>query len=146
MKRYLSPQCSYLGAIGALLYLAQCTRPNISFVVNCLTDTASRQHAAIGMASKTSSITLRVQRIWACSIPMRHRVDLPPLALVSVVSQLPGSVALGYLKAQDWSGRSVCTDRMPSDAQVSTGGSKSRELGIRRERTWIRSEDSLYMR
>ena len=35
-EEILSPECSYLGAIDTLLYLAQCTRPNISFVVNCL--------------------------------------------------------------------------------------------------------------
>lgn len=35
-EEILSPECSYLGAIGALLYLAQCTRPDISFAVNCL--------------------------------------------------------------------------------------------------------------
>ncbi|KAJ9558226.1 hypothetical protein OSB04_012840 [Centaurea solstitialis] len=35
-EEILSLECSYLGAIGALLYLAQCTRPDISFAVNCL--------------------------------------------------------------------------------------------------------------
>ncbi|KAJ9555653.1 hypothetical protein OSB04_010267 [Centaurea solstitialis] len=35
-EEILSPECSYLGAIGALLYLAQCTRPDISFAVNCI--------------------------------------------------------------------------------------------------------------
>ncbi|KAJ9539547.1 hypothetical protein OSB04_032280 [Centaurea solstitialis] len=35
-EEILSPECSYLDAIGALLYLSQCTRPDISFAVNCL--------------------------------------------------------------------------------------------------------------
>ena len=32
----LGPEVPYLSAIGALLYLAQCTRPNIAFPVNLL--------------------------------------------------------------------------------------------------------------
>ncbi|KAK9922712.1 hypothetical protein M0R45_031162 [Rubus argutus] len=35
-EEILSLKCSYLGAICALLYLAQCTRPDISFAVNYL--------------------------------------------------------------------------------------------------------------
>ncbi|XP_070677014.1 secreted RxLR effector protein 161-like [Malus domestica] len=33
-EEILEPKVPYLSAIGALLYLAQCTRPDISFVVN----------------------------------------------------------------------------------------------------------------
>ena len=35
-ENILSPEVPYLNAIGALLYLAQCTRPDISFAVNLL--------------------------------------------------------------------------------------------------------------
>ncbi|KAM2225154.1 hypothetical protein FF2_018965 [Malus domestica] len=35
-EEILEPEVSYLSAIGALLYLAQCTRPDISFAVNLL--------------------------------------------------------------------------------------------------------------
>ncbi|KAM2835104.1 hypothetical protein PS2_032067 [Malus domestica] len=35
-KEILEPEVPYLSAIGALLYLAQCTRPDISFDVNLL--------------------------------------------------------------------------------------------------------------
>ncbi|XP_070667497.1 secreted RxLR effector protein 161-like [Malus domestica] len=35
-EEILEPELPYLSAIGALLYLAQCTRPDISFAVNLL--------------------------------------------------------------------------------------------------------------
>ncbi|XP_070668389.1 secreted RxLR effector protein 161-like [Malus domestica] len=36
VEEILEPEVPYLSAIGALLYLAQCTRPDISFIVNLL--------------------------------------------------------------------------------------------------------------
>ena len=35
-EKILGPEVPYLNAIGALLYLAQCTRPDITFSVNLL--------------------------------------------------------------------------------------------------------------
>ena len=35
-EEVLGPEAPYLSAIGALTYLANCTRPNIAFVVNLL--------------------------------------------------------------------------------------------------------------
>ncbi|XP_031271423.1 secreted RxLR effector protein 161-like [Pistacia vera] len=35
-EKILGPEVLYLNAIGALVYLAQCTRPNIAFAVNLL--------------------------------------------------------------------------------------------------------------
>ncbi|KAM1926067.1 hypothetical protein ACFX13_033280 [Malus domestica] len=35
-EEFLEPEVPYLSAIGTLLYFAQCTRPDISFVVNLL--------------------------------------------------------------------------------------------------------------
>ena len=35
-KDVLETEVPYLSTIGALLYLAQCTRPNISFTMNLL--------------------------------------------------------------------------------------------------------------
>ena len=35
-EEILEPEVPYLSAIGALLYLAQCTRPDISFAINLL--------------------------------------------------------------------------------------------------------------
>ncbi|KAM2939588.1 hypothetical protein FF1_039225 [Malus domestica] len=39
----LGPEVPYLSAVGALLYLAQCTRPNIAFSVNLLARYSSAQ-------------------------------------------------------------------------------------------------------
>ena len=35
-EEILGPEVPYLSAIGALMYLANCTRPDISFAVNLL--------------------------------------------------------------------------------------------------------------
>ncbi|KAM2485325.1 hypothetical protein ACFX1W_037521 [Malus domestica] len=35
-ENFLEPKVPYLSAIGALLYSAECTRPDISFAVNLL--------------------------------------------------------------------------------------------------------------
>ena len=46
-EEILEPEVPYLSAIGALLYLAQCTKPDISFVVNLLArynNTPIRRH------------------------------------------------------------------------------------------------------
>ncbi|KAL6199515.1 hypothetical protein ACLB2K_029299 [Fragaria x ananassa] len=45
-EEVLGAEIAYLSAIGALLYLAQCTRPNIAFLVNLLArfSSASMQH------------------------------------------------------------------------------------------------------
>ena len=35
-EEILGPEIPYLNAIGALMYLAQCTRPDIAFAINLL--------------------------------------------------------------------------------------------------------------
>ena len=35
-EKILGPEVTYLNAIGALLYLSQCTKPDIAFFVNLL--------------------------------------------------------------------------------------------------------------
>ena len=46
----LGPEVPYFSEIGALLYLTQCTRPDIAFSVNLLTRFSSAQLEDTGMA------------------------------------------------------------------------------------------------
>ena len=41
-EEILGPEVSYLNAIGALMYLAQCARPDIAFAVNLLAHYSSK--------------------------------------------------------------------------------------------------------
>ena len=86
-EEILEPEVPYLSAIGALLYLAQCTRPDISFTMNLLArynNAPTRRH---WNGIKTFSATSRVQRIWAWSIPVNLRV-LPPLIALGLILAL----------------------------------------------------------
>ncbi|GKE21479.1 hypothetical protein Tco_1432991, partial [Tanacetum coccineum] len=52
-EEVLGPEVPYLSAIGALMYLTNCTRSNISFVVNLLARFSSSPTKGIGMESNT---------------------------------------------------------------------------------------------
>ena len=73
-EEILEPEVPYLSAIGALLYLVQCTRPNISFTINLLirySNAPTRRHWT---GVKDISATLRVLLISTCSIPTNPQV------------------------------------------------------------------------
>ena len=57
-EQVFEPKVPYLSAINTLLYLAQCIRLDILFVVNLLHDIALCQHTATGMTLKTFLVTL----------------------------------------------------------------------------------------
>ena len=47
-EEVLGPECPYLSAIGALMYLANCTRPDIAFTVNLLARYSAEPIKGIG--------------------------------------------------------------------------------------------------
>ena len=97
-EEILEPEVPYLSVISVLLYLAQCTRPDISFAVNLLARYSNAQHVDTRLVLKTSSVTLRVIWIWACSIPMDPRVmPQPLLVFVSIPGLLVMSIQVTYL-------------------------------------------------
>ena len=63
-KEILKLEVPYLSVIGALLYLAQCTKPNIFFVVNLLTRYCNESTTDTGHRLKKFSATSRVRKIW----------------------------------------------------------------------------------
>ena len=90
-EEILKPEVPYLSAIGALLYLAQCTRPTSHSLLIFLQDTTMHLHVDTGMVLKSFFATSRVRRIWACSTPMNPREELPYvlwLILTSLVMQM----------------------------------------------------------
>ena len=62
------PEVPYLSAIGALMYLATYTRPDIAFPVNLLPDIVLLQLEGIGMVSSTYCDILKEHLIWGSSI------------------------------------------------------------------------------
>ena len=54
----------YLSVIGALIYLANCTRPDISFAVNLLVRFSSAPKKNIGKGSNTYFDTFEEMLIW----------------------------------------------------------------------------------
>jgi hypothetical protein len=54
-EEVLGLEVPYLSAIGALMYIANCTRPDIAFAVNLLVDTTLLQHNVIGRVLRISS-------------------------------------------------------------------------------------------
>jgi hypothetical protein len=62
-EKILGPKITYLSVIGALMYLANCTRLDIAFVVNLLARQVRIQLAIIGRERSVSSDNLMAQRI-----------------------------------------------------------------------------------
>ena len=104
----LGPEVPYLSAIGALMYLANCTRPDIAFAVNLLarySATPTRRHW-VGVKTilrylkgtldlglfflKKNDLTMVGYAVLdICQIPIM--LDLKPVSCFSVVVQLsPG--------------------------------------------------------
>ena len=84
-EEILGPEVPYLSAVGALMYLANCTRPDIAFSVNLL-------------ARFTSSPTRRhwigIKQIFCC---LRGTIDLDLFYLQGSKSRLIGYADAGYL-------------------------------------------------
>ena len=59
-EELLGPGVPYLSVIGALIYLANCTRPNIAFVVNLLARHSLYPLKGIEMVLSTYYVILKV--------------------------------------------------------------------------------------
>jgi hypothetical protein len=64
-EEILGPEFPYLSAIGALMYLANCKRPDISFAVNLLARyNALANKMALGWCEEYSKISSGHHRSW----------------------------------------------------------------------------------
>ena len=63
-EELLGPEVPYLNAIGALMYLANCTHPYIVFFINLLARYSSVQTKDIGMVLRKYCATSKEQLIW----------------------------------------------------------------------------------
>lgn len=95
-KEVLEPEVTYLSAIGAFLYSAQCTRPDISFAVNLL---ARHSNAPIRRHCNDVNDILRYLKVTTnlgllCPYSSQNRSY--PISLQNDIC-LVGYVGVGYL-------------------------------------------------
>ncbi|KAK4404141.1 hypothetical protein Sango_0782700 [Sesamum angolense] len=67
-EELLGPEVPYLSAIGALMYLANHTKPDVTFAVNLLARYSSAPREGIGMELSIYFVILEVRWIWGYSI------------------------------------------------------------------------------
>ena len=81
-------------------------------------------HADTGLVLKTSSVTLRVLRIWACSIPTNPRMMPHPVLLESILALLVMPTHDTYLIRTRRALKRVMS--LPLEAPQSLGGQLNR--------------------
>ncbi|KAM2779565.1 hypothetical protein COP1_014823 [Malus domestica] len=95
-EEILEPEVPYLSAIGALLYLTQCTRPNISFAVNLLARYSNASTCRHWTGIKDIFRYLKGNTDLSFFYPYRSSSDATPPAS-QVNSRLVGYADAGYL-------------------------------------------------
>ncbi|XP_070672135.1 secreted RxLR effector protein 161-like [Malus domestica] len=94
-EEILEPEVPYLSVIGTLLYLAQCTRPDISLAINLLARYNNAQTRRHWIGVKDIFCYLKGTTDLGLFYPYRSSSDATPLSRVN--SRLVGYTDAGYL-------------------------------------------------